>query len=173
LLQLKAKIIAYDVSLDKDDNAESLIVTSGGHEIGHIVNKHDELVQRAKKHVRLSLPSGFKEKHGSPELGSYLVCRRCEGSKPRLEFMCDEFMGCFLMPREMVSAFVKDHWLWCFDETGSGWTGMAQIMARNFKVNPLTASVRLARLNYIHDIAEAGCRVRSIEGWKQMQEKAG
>jgi len=162
----EAKIIAYDVSLDKDDESESLIITSGGHEIAHIVLKHDRLIEVAKKSVALNVPDEVQRIPRPTRLGSYVVCRRASGAKPRLEFMCDEFMGCLLMPREMVAEFVRDHQEWCFKETATGWAGMAQMMARNFGVNHLAAAVRLTRLNYIGDVAQAGCRVRSIDGWK-------
>jgi hypothetical protein len=167
-----SKIIAYDVSLDKDDDSENLIVTSGSHEIGHIILKHDRLIAKAKKTVSLSLPQETKGAE-IPHMGSYLVCRRMTGARPRLEFMCDEFMGCFLMPATMVMEFIEDHRQWCFDETNLGWQKMAQIMSRNFHVNPLTAAVRLTRLGHISDISEAGCRIRSIEEWKEIYSRAG
>ena len=162
----KARIIAYDVSLDKDDENETLIITSGSHEIAHIVFQHDRLIDEAKKAVAVNVPEEVHRAQQPVKMGSYIVCRRVSGAKPRLEFMCDEFMGCLLMPREMVAEFVSDHQEWCFKETGTGWAGMAQMMARNFRVSHLTASVRLTRLNYIGDISQAGCRVRSIDGWK-------
>jgi len=165
------KIIAYDVSLDKEDN-ESLIITSASHECGHIVQRHDQLIEVARKSVALHVPDQFKDKPLPSKLGSYVVCRRLVGAKPRLEFMCDEFMGCLLMPRQMVAAFVKDHEDWCFRQTGTGWHGLAVMLARNFKVNLLTAAVRLTRLHYISDISDAGCRIRSIEGWKQDSYRA-
>jgi hypothetical protein len=73
----------------------------------------------------------------------------------------------------MVAEFVKDYEDWCFRQTGTGWHGLALMMARNFKVNLLTAAVRLTRLRYITDVSEAGCRVRSIEGWKRKSEVVG
>lgn len=169
----ESKIIAYDVSLDKDNDSEALITTSGGHEIAHIVLKHDRLIEKAKKFVTLSESKNNKKPAIPQKLGSYIVCRRMAGAKPRLEFMCDEFMGSLLMPREMVAEFVKDHQDWCFKETGEGWKMLATLMGRNFKVNLLTAAVRLTRLGYIPDISEAGCRVRSIEGWKEIRSQTG
>jgi hypothetical protein len=162
----KARIIAYDVSLDKDTGSEGLIVTSGGHEIGHIVLRHDRLIEKAKNSVALDLPDELQELQQPIKMGSYVVCRRPSGAKPRLEFMCDEFMGCLLMPCEMVAEFVRDHFDWCFRQTDAEWTGIAQMMARNFGVNYLAAAVRLTRLGYIQDVSQAGCRVRSIDGWK-------
>jgi hypothetical protein len=161
------KIIAYDVSLDKDDQNESLIITSAAHECGHIVHRHDRLIEIARKSVTLQMPEVSKNRDLPSKLGSYVVCRRMVGAKPRLEFVCDEFMGCLLMPRSMVAQFVKDHEDWCFTQTSAGWQRLASIMARNFKVNLLTAAVRLTRLRYISDVLDAGCRVRSIEGWKR------
>jgi hypothetical protein len=134
------KIIAYDVSLDKDNDNESLIITSGSHECGHIVHRHDRFIEIARKSVALHVPNEFRSKPLPSKLGSYVVCRRPVGAKPRIEFMCDQFMGCLLMPRQMVAEFVKDHKDWCFSETGAGWHGLALIMARNFKVNLLTAA---------------------------------
>jgi hypothetical protein len=167
------KIIVYDVSLDKDDQSESLIITSGGHECGHIFQRHDRLIEIARKSVKLCVPEKFKSRPLPTALGSYVVCRRPVGAKPRLEFICDEFMGCLLMPRQMVAEFVKDHEAWCFGQTGAGWHGLALMMARNFKVNLLTAAVRLTRLHYISDVLDAGCRVRSIEGWKKTSYQTG
>jgi hypothetical protein len=167
------KIIAYDVSLDKDDQNECLIITSCGHECGHILLKHDRLIEIARKSVTLHIPKELEKKPLPAKMGSYVVCRRTVGAKPRLEFMCDEFMGCLLMPRKMVAEFVKDHKDWCFRQIGAGWHGLALMMARNFKVNLLTAAVRLTRLHYIPDVSDAGCRVRSIEGWKQTSYQAG
>ena len=167
------KIIAYDVSLDKDDRSESLIVTSAGHECGHIFRRHDRFIEIARRSVTMHVPEKFKSKALPSKLGSYVVCRRTIGAKPRLEFICDEFMGCLLMPRHMVAEFVRDHEDWCFRQTCSGWHGLALMMARNFKVNLLTAAVRLTRLRYIPDVSEAGCRVRSIEGWKANSSQAG
>lgn len=162
----KARIIAYDVSLDKDDENEGLIITSGGHEIGHVVLKHDRLIEKAKISVTLDVPEEVRRTQQPVKIGSYVVCRRTSGAKPRLEFMCDEFMGCLLMPREMVAEFVRDHHAWCFKQTGTEWRAMAQMMARNFGVNYLAAAVRLTRLGYIQDVSQAGCQVRSIDGWK-------
>ena len=167
------KIIAYDVSLDKENDNESLIITSGGHECGHIVHRHDRLIEIARKSVAVRVPEKLKSRPEPSKLGSYVVCRRMVGARPRLEFMCDEFMGCLLMPRDMVAEFVKDHQDWCFRQTGSGWHGLALMMARNFKVNLLTAAVRLTRLHWIPDVSEAGCRVRSIEGWKRNSYQTG
>lgn len=161
------KVIAYDVSLDKENENESLIITSAGHECGHIFQRHDRLIEIARKSVALHVPEEFKSRPLPSKLGSYVVCRRQVGAKPRLEFMCDEFMGYLLMPRHMVAEFVKHHEDWCFRQTGAGWHGLALMMARNFKVNLLTAAVRLTRLHYIPDVSKAGCRIRSIEGWKE------
>jgi hypothetical protein len=166
------KIIAYDVSLDKDDENDNLINTSAAHECGHIVHKHDRLIERARKSVVPHIYEDANNRQLPSKLGSYVVCRRMAGARPRLEFMCDEFMGCLLMPRRMVAEFIKDHEDWCFRQTGTGWRGLAQIMARNFKVNLLTAAVRLTRLRYVSDVSEAGCRIRSIEEWRQKSEAA-
>src|SRR5439155_10755862 len=97
---------------DKENENESLIITSGGHECGHIVQRHDRLIEIAKKSVALHVPEEFKSRPLPSKLGSYVVCRRMVGAKPRLEFMCDEFMGCLLMPRQMVTEFVNDHNDW-------------------------------------------------------------
>src|SRR5205823_1366910 len=76
------KIIAYDVSLDKDDQSESLIITSGGHECGHIFLKYYRLIEIARKSVILRIPKEFKSKPLPSKLGSYVVCRRAVGAKP-------------------------------------------------------------------------------------------
>jgi hypothetical protein len=165
------KIIAYDVSLDKDDEGEGLVITCGAHECGHIVQWHDRLIAVARKRVRMSLPQNFN--NVPTKLGSYVVCRRPVGAKPRLEFICDEFMGCLLMPRRMVAEFVEDHRAWCFCESETGWWGLASIMARNFKVSLLAAAVRLTRLGYISDVSEAGCETRSIAEWRSKGFKTG
>lgn len=98
-----------------------------------------------------------------------LVCRNTQGAKPRLEWQADEFMGNFLMPAAMVQTFLRDHWKWCFDSTNLGWRQMAELMARNFRVNRLTAAVRLARLGYIQDVGEAGCWVKSLREWEEIK----